>query len=85
MYTFIDKFFIMLIFFMYLLISPILFIHVPMEGPRENVFQPILLSIFLTYLFSFYYIIGSNCLFIKSLGYGMAVFPLILLSNEIEN
>jgi len=84
MYTFIDKLFLVLVFFMYLLISPILFITIPSDEVQKNNVQPIIISIFFTYSFFFYVMIGSDCIFKKTIGYGLSVLPLLLLSNMID-
>ena len=84
MYTFIDKLFIMLLFFMYLTISPILFISIPSDELYQNKIQPIIISIFLSYLFVMYTMVGSDCVLKKTLGYGLGVGPLIILSSFVE-
>ena len=84
MYTFIDKLFILLVFVMYLLISPILFITIPSDEVQTNNVQPVIISIFLTYSFFFYVMIGSDCIFKKTMGYGLAVAPLLFLSNLVD-
>ena len=70
--------------FIYISLSPILFIAVSSTGSVENTIQPVLFSIVSIYCFCFYILIGSDMVLKKSLGYGLAVLPLVLLSSEVD-
>lgn len=83
MLTTIDLIFVSAIIFIYTSICPPLFmLYLIWENEKDVQFPMSILSFCLVYTYCAYTMVISNQIFIKSMGYGLAVSPLIIISNK---